>query len=247
MNTEKPTAEDLSGYLCTYMDKCMEYEKTRTKNHSPDFYGVTEKGLFKNQEEAFRKMLAESLDVTEAYWFVREKIQEFQREKGISGIVWREVSYRGKTVRVPSVHDQLVSIPGDKEILIVATPDILSWWAEVTEGMNLWMSVPSDDERDEKCVPINLEEILVSAPLAEWAEVHLWEYPETNIVNVETNERWTEPTFELNLELAWGIPENVPYAGHPESGSAWFSATRQKLGVSKLNDIFNKDNGQTDG
>ena len=45
--------------------------------------------------------------------------------------------------------------------------------------------------------------------------------------------------FELKLELCWGIPENVIYIGsYPKSGSQWFSATRQDIKRSELEDIL---------
>lgn len=210
----------------------MELERTKEKSRTADDYGVIENGLFKNQQEVFKKIVTESLDSMEAYWAVRETIQKYQQDNRISGIVWKEIAYRGKSVRVPEVHDQLVSVPGDKQILVASTPAILDWWAEVTEGMELWKTVDDD-------IPIILEEILLSAPLTEWAEVHLWDHPETNIICLETGERWVEARLELKLNLCWGIPENVAYVGHSESGSEWFDATPRNLKYSELEQILN--------
>lgn len=229
---KQPNAQDLKAYLKSYIEKCMDFERTKEKHYPPDFYGVIENGLFKDQRQALAKIAAESLDSTEAYWSVREKVHQYQRDNGISGVVWKEITYRGQSVRVPSVDWQLVFVPGDKEILIAATPEILNWWAQVTEGMDLWRSVPPDDEWE----TIQLEQILVSAPMCEWAEVCLWDHPETTIVSAETGERWVEPTLELNLQLCWGISENDPYTMFPES--EWFHATRRKPEQSELEDIF---------
>lgn len=230
---EQLKAEDLSIYLASYLRKCMDFERTKGQHRKSDYYGVIENGLFKNQQEAFAKITTESLDSTEAYWEVREAIHHYQRANAVSGIVWNEIAYRGKTVRVPRLHDQLVSVPGDKEILIAATSAILNWWAEVTEGMDLWKSTGNDQS-----VPITLEQILPAALLAEWAEISLWDSP-ISVVD-EEGEKWVEARLDLNLQLCWGIPDNVAYSGYPESGSEWFYATPRTLNQSELENLFTK-------
>ena len=180
------TTEHLVSFLKGYFSKCRDYDRTQSK-------AIVKYEHF--SDEPFRDLAGES------YWAVREQVRQYQRINNVSGVTWEELFYRGSRVRVPSVQDQLISIPGDKEILIASFPKILNWWVKVTEGMDLWKSIGNEYK------PICLEEILSSATLAEWAEVYIWNKD------------------ELNLGLCWGIPEHVAYTDYPESNSMWFSAT----------------------
>lgn len=134
----------------------------------------------------------------EGYWQLREQIHNYQHEHQISGLIAEERTYQGKTIKAFSVHEQLISILGDKEVLRKQTPKVIEWWVEVTQGMELWHSPTFNREDDYR---VSLEEILPLAPLVEWAEISVSNGLRT----------------EIDLKLCWGEPD--PY---PES--KWFCA-----------------------
>ncbi len=100
-------------------------------------------------------------------------------------MVSEQWTYQGKTIEAFSVHDQLIAIPTDKQVLIQQTPQLIKWWVEVTQGMNLWHQ-PTSDSKDHYCV--NYEEIAPLAPLAQWATISICD----------------ALTIEINMWLCWG-------------------------------------------
>jgi len=165
-------------------------------------------------EEILELNTKNSLSALEGYWQLREQIHCYQRQHKISGLVSRAWTYQGCKISVFSVHDQLISVPGDKRILIHQTPDVIHWWMQVTQGMDLWHSCSSDEQ--EHCQVLE-DEIFPLAPLAEWAEISIWHgsYP------------------QINLWLCWGNPQ--PY--HPESHL--FYATNPLTSIEKLEQCLN--------
>lgn len=89
-------------------------------------------------ETIFEFNAKNSQTALESYWQQREQIHAYQLEHQVSGLVSDEWTYQGKTIQAFSVHDQLIAIPGDKQVLIQQTPQLIKWWVEVTQGMNLW-------------------------------------------------------------------------------------------------------------
>lgn len=111
------TTEQLISYLEEYESKCMDYQKQLIQQR--------DKQLGKHQrrnEEVFDYFGKQTVKTTESYWEVREQVQQYQRDYNVSGVAWEEVFYRGMSIRVPRVHDQLICMPGDKNVLIAATP-----------------------------------------------------------------------------------------------------------------------------
>ena len=216
------TTEQLVSFLKNYLDKCIAYDVSWSK--------ALRQGCYEYLGNKEGKVPG-----GDSYCKVREEVWQYQRDHNVSGIVWEEIFYRGESVRIPHVHDQLISIPGDKEVLIAARPEILDWWATATKGMELWKLSKSEEHE-----PIHLEEILASTPSAEWAKVYFCDSP-LNVANMKKRQICSKVIFELKLELCWGIPENVIYIGsYPKSGSQWFSATRQDIKRSEFGDIFSK-------
>ena len=142
-------------------------------------------------ETIFKFNAKNSQTALESYWQLREQIHAYQLEHQVSGLVSNECTYQGKTIEAFCVHDQLVAIPNDKQVLIEQTPQLIGWWGEVTQGMELWYS-PTCDNKDDYCV--NYEEILQLAPLAEWASVSIY----------------NGLTIEINLRLCWGDDADSP-------------------------------------
>ena len=128
-----------------------------------------------------------------AYRDFRAQIHHYQQQHEVSGLIWREFSFAGVSIRFPEVHPHLIPICGDKEILITAKASVLSFWREVTKDLQYWL------------VGDNLQ--LISAPLvgklsyqAEWAELEA-------------------TRSELYLGLCWGNPhEHRCSWAQPHSG-----------------------------
>lgn len=100
--------------------------------------------------------------------------------------------------------------------------------------MDLWQLLDNGES-----ILISKNDITLATRLAEWAEVYLYDEPETNIIS-ETGSVSVEPTLELNLDLCWGNPEEVADVDRPESACMWFSATRRNIGQSELEDIWTR-------
>ncbi|MBC1256157.1 hypothetical protein GNE54_12045, partial [Trichormus variabilis V5] len=75
-----------------------------------------------------------------AYQDFKNAIHDYQREYQISGILWKEISIKGKILRYPEVDTQLIALSSDLEILQSAKNSILEFWYEASAGMDLYLS-----------------------------------------------------------------------------------------------------------
>jgi len=73
-----------------------------------------------------------------AYQDFKAAIHDYQRENQVSGIIWREVTVKGQTLRYPEVDSELIALTSDLEILKAAKNSILEFWYEVTREMDLY-------------------------------------------------------------------------------------------------------------
>jgi hypothetical protein len=143
-------------------------------------------------------VLAKALDLEKvgkvfAYQDFRRQIHEYQLEHNVSGVIWRVCTFGRQTIRFPEIHNQLIAIAGDKEILIAAKASILSFWREMTQTMKFWLSIDLQFPISE-----NLIETLIRQ--AEWAEIDA-------------------TRTDLYLGLCWGNPKEYIYQwAKPESG-----------------------------
>ncbi|WP_414588243.1 hypothetical protein [Scytonema sp. PCC 10023] len=136
-----------------------------------------------------------------AYQDFKATIHEYQREHQVSGIVWREVAVKGKTLRYPEVDAQLIALSSDIETLKAAKNDILEFWNEVTVGMDLYLSC-NHGKTYQQIIKADVDRI---AHRTEWTS--LWKWENTNFL-------------EIILHLGWGQPEEACYKrGFPISGS----------------------------
>lgn len=69
-----------------------------------------------------------------AYQDFKNAIHDYQRDYQISGIVWKEISVKGKILRYPEVDTQLIALSSDLEILQAAKNHILEFWYAVSAG-----------------------------------------------------------------------------------------------------------------
>jgi hypothetical protein len=141
-----------------------------------------------------------------AYEDFKATVHRYQLEHQVSGIIWHQITVKGKMLRYPQVDERLIAIPSDLEALKAAKADILAFWQEVTEEMDLYLSL--DRAKDYRS--ILLDEIEPIARSTEWANLYKWE--KSNFL-------------EIVLQLGWGQPQEAAYKrGWPVSGSQYIHA-----------------------
>lgn len=135
-----------------------------------------------------------------AFQDFREQIHQYQIAEGVSGIVWRECTFKGRSVRFPEIHPQLTATAEDKLRLGAAKGAVLAFWHESIEGLKLWRAGNSPE-------PTDLARVNALIERAEWADVEA-------------------TRSELYLLLCWGNPKESYYAwAYPQSGCDRIIAT----------------------
>jgi hypothetical protein len=136
-----------------------------------------------------------------AYQHFKATIHQYQQEHQVSGMVWREITVREKTIHFPFVNEQLIALPYDLEQLKSAKIQLLEFWDDVTAGMDLYLSLNSGKDYRKICV----EEVDAIVQRTEWACIWKWE---------------KSSFLEMLLQLGWGQPaEAGDRQGWPHSGS----------------------------
>ncbi|MEA5419365.1 hypothetical protein VB712_09005 [Spirulina sp. CCNP1310] len=143
---------------------------------------------------------ADKISNVYAFREFREQIHQYQREQGVSGLIWRTCQFQGHPLTFPELHNQLIAIPADLELLREAKADVLAFWRRVSFPLRLWLL----GKEDQEITPNFVEEL---AREAEWAEVDV-------------------TMTEVYLGLCWGKPEerHCQWA-FPESGCRRIVAT----------------------
>ena len=145
-----------------------------------------------------------------AYPEFRRQIHQYQKDCQVSGIVWRTSTFKGKSILTPELHNQLIPIPGDKEILIAAKESTLTFWREVTENLNFWLSDRFSCDPDDRLQKIDRQLCEKLAANAEWTEIDA-------------------AIDALYLGLCWGNPQEYQYRwAAPESGYYRIIAARNE-------------------
>lgn len=141
-----------------------------------------------------------------AYQDFKAAVHSYQKEHKVSGIIWRQISVKGKTLRYPEIDSQLIALPNDLETLNRFKASVISFWQQVTAGMDLYMSVRNGIEY-RLVMPMDVDRI---NQRTEWASVCKWE--KANFL-------------EIVLQLGWGQPAEAAYKrGWPVSGSEYIHA-----------------------
>jgi len=123
----------------------------------------------------------------------RAQLHDYQRQHGVSGLVWHTCQFQGRSLRIPELHPQLIAIPADKLTLVAAKPALIQFWREAIGDLNLWLAghVPR---------PTTLDHINTLIAASEWAEL-------------------AATRSELYLTLCWGDPKDCHYDwAKPDSG-----------------------------
>ena len=153
-----------------------------------------------------------------AYRDFRSQVHEYQQTHRVSGIIWRNSTFKERSVTYPEIHNQLIPIPGDKEILIEFKPKILEFWYEVTTEMNFWLvNTPgqgSNSRHPHQKISFNYLQKLTQQ--TEWAEIDA-------------------ARTEIYLGLCWGSPQEYRYQwAKPKSGCDRIIATSSEPSAIKI-------------
>jgi hypothetical protein len=141
-----------------------------------------------------------------AYRDFKAAVHRYQRQHQVSGIVWRQLTIKGQTLRYPAVDEHLVALSSDMEILKKAKPSILAFWGQITQGMDLYLSINSGKDY-RRIMPNDVGAI---AYRTEWASL---------------SQHGNSDFLEIILQLGWGKPEEASYKrGWPTSGSEYIHA-----------------------
>lgn len=149
---------------------------------------------------------AEGLQKFTAYQDFKAAVHRYQTENGVSGIIWRQLSVKGKTLCYPEVDAQLIALPSDIEILKQFKASIVAFWNEVTVEMDIYLSF-NHGKNYRQITSVDVDRIIHRT---EWAS--LWKSENSNFL-------------EIVLQLAWGQPQEAAYKrGLPNSGSEYIHA-----------------------
>ena len=108
-----------------------------------------------------------------AYQDFKASIHEYQRENQVSGIIWKDITVKGKNLHYPEIDAELIALESDLEILKSAKNAILEFWYLVTGEMDLYLSF-SNGKQHQKVIKVDVERI---TQRTEWATLLKWENP----------------------------------------------------------------------
>ncbi|MBF2078866.1 MAG: hypothetical protein IGR76_10195 [Synechococcales cyanobacterium T60_A2020_003] len=152
---------------------------------------------------------SEKLSKVFAYQDFRDQIHQYQLDHQVSGLIWKVRRFQTHSVRSPELHNQLIPIPSDKEVLVQAREDVLVFWRQATQGMTFWLA-----GYDPQHITVAYVEELVRQ--TEWAEVDAAQ-------------------TEIYLSLCWGDPKTCHYQwAQPDSGCIRIIAAMSQPGSIKV-------------
>jgi hypothetical protein len=136
-----------------------------------------------------------------AYNDFRATVHQYQRDRQVSGVVWQTLTLHGRSLRYPKVDEQLIALPQDLDLLRSFKPVLLDFWWQVTQGMDLYLSM-NGGKVHERIQHPDVDRI---AGHTEWANL---------------TQQGKADYLEIILQLGWGQPEVATYRrGFPDAGS----------------------------
>ena len=151
-----------------------------------------------------------------AYRDFRHQIHEYQQQHRVSGIIWRTCTFQEQSITYPEIHNQLIPVEGDKEILISARRKILEFWYRVTSQMNFWLVNNRCDSQGNHHQLISRDYLNKLMNQTEWAEIDA-------------------ARTEIYLGLCWGDPKHYLYQwAKPKSGCDRIIATVSEPSAIKI-------------
>lgn len=150
-----------------------------------------------------------------AYRDFRSQIHEYQQNQRVSGIIWRTCTFNQQSITYPEIHNQLIPIPGDKEVLMAARDKILDFWHKIANNMKFWL-VNHNTVSHQHHQLITSEYLQKLIQQTEWAEIDA-------------------ARTEIYLGLCWGNPQDHQYQwAKPKSGCDRIIATLSEPSAIKI-------------
>ncbi len=151
-----------------------------------------------------------------AYRDFRHQIHQYQQQHKVSGIVWRTCTFQSESIIYPEIHNQLIPVKGDKEILISARAKILDFWHRITSQMNFWLVNHRINRQGNHHQLISADYLGKLIGQTEWAEIDA-------------------ARTEIYLGLCWGDPKESQYQwAKPKSGCDRIIATVSEPSAIKI-------------
>ncbi len=132
----------------------------------------------------------EAIQKFTAYMDFRATVHRYQQQHQVSSIIWRQVTIREQTLRLPEVHDQLLALPQDLELLQAYKGAIAAFWWQVTVGMELHLRL----NRYGHFRPTTEAEVKHLFQKTAWASLSKYEFANN---------------LEVILTLGWGNPREA--------------------------------------
>lgn len=190
------TTQDLIRILADERKACMNGQRLNLKASPTGFSPVLD---FFLKTDGIQKFTA--------YNDFKATIHAYQREQQVSGLIWQTLTIQGKTLEFLQLHDQLIALPADLDLLRSTRDTIYVFWGEVTVGMDLYLALYGGKMHE----PIAIAEVDRIYQRTEWASLSV---------------QGGGPTLEIILQLGWGQPDEAVYRrGFPESGSEFIHAS----------------------
>jgi hypothetical protein len=155
--------------------------------------------LMSSESRIDNPVIAKAIDLGKvskvfAYQDFRSQIHQYQKEHQVSGIVWRLCGFRGMSISVPELHNQLTLIPGDKEILMAAKRSIIDFWNQATTIMKYFQFTNRTQYHQ---ISPEIVDKLISQ--AEWLEI------DSGCEEVYLSTCWGNP---LESQYTWAKPQS---------------------------------------
>ncbi|NEU84079.1 hypothetical protein [Nostoc sp. UIC 10630] len=148
----------------------------------------------------------------------RQAIWTEQVNQGISGIEWYTVEYGGVNVELPRLCEELMLVPGDKEILMQSKSVALDFLAHWNMVFKLWRY---DRETESRWFLCRWSQFYTEYMNREWVEV--WAEDEVYQILLPDGTFQDKPMFAINACCCWGNPLAIHRTtAYSDSGSSWF-------------------------
>ena len=136
-----------------------------------------------------------------AYNNFRRTIHEYQKANNISGIVWENITLWGRSMRFPTIHEQLASLDSDLVLLSQMKSPVTVFWQQAIAGLDLFLGLQGGKVFQRA----TLDDVARIYYRSQWAKLC---------------HQGQDRTLEIILELGWGKPEDAgDRQGFPASGS----------------------------
>ncbi|MCG9885987.1 MAG: hypothetical protein MH825_10520 [Cyanobacteria bacterium] len=155
-----------------------------------------------------RVLPSDGLQKFRAYQQFRDTIHQYQRDRGVSGLVWGSVTLGDETLQFPMIHDQLLALPQDLAVLRGHLPVVLGFWRRSVAAMDWYWGGATGRQFS----PVAPAEVARMADRSHWA-------------TIQKHER--SDFLEVVLQLGWGNPTLArDRHGWPESGCEYIHAVK---------------------